>query len=81
MQAKPQATEDGRSFPAPVVTGKKQAVPWDSKSDMRDPDGMAPQDLSKTKPSPRKAPSKVEKGGSDSNFDPTNATPSPPEHK
>jgi RNA polymerase sigma factor (sigma-70 family) len=77
-QAKPQPTEDGRSFPAPIVDGKKQAVPLDSKAQMLDLDGIEPQASSKTKASPRKAPSN---GGSDSDFAPPNATPSPPEHK
>jgi RNA polymerase sigma factor (sigma-70 family) len=60
VQAKPQATEDGRSFPAPIVTGKKQAVPLDSNAERLNLDGVVPQDPSNAKASPRKAQSKVE---------------------
>ena len=77
VQAKPQSTEDGRNFPAPLVTGKKQAIPLDSSSETIDLDGNVPQAPSKSKASPRKAPSKVSKGGSDLDFDPKNATPAP----
>jgi hypothetical protein len=52
----------------------------DSKAEMLDLDGIEPAP-SKTKASPHKAPSKAPKGGSDSDFAPTNATPAPPEHK
>jgi RNA polymerase sigma factor (sigma-70 family) len=81
VRATPLSTEDGRSFPAPFVTGKQQPAPLDSSSETVDRDGLVPQRPPEAKASPRKTPPKSSKGGFDLDFDQTNATPVLPARK